>query len=230
MIGRIDNRSRYELVYEQIKNEIINDAIKPGTKLNIQDLCDQLGISKTPVVTAINALERDGYVVVIPQNGTYVRELSQEETAALYDLRIAVEKLTLEYAVKNIDRAILSEILENLKNLALCAQQADTDIIDEYFRQEMSMHDYFLSCCPPLMQNIAKNVVDLTKRTRLLSLTCPAGLPDDDKWLIDDISMHICIADAMLRGDLETAKQMTERDIVDTKVRILEILSKKEIL
>ena len=230
MIGRIDNRNRHELVYEQIKNEIILNSIKPNAKLDVQDLCEKFGVSKTPVVTAINALERDGYVVVMPQNGSYVRALSRDEIAALYDLRIAVEKLTLEYACQNIDRKALQSILTELKNLAKRVQQGDTNVVEEYFQQEVGMHDYFLTCCPPLMQEIAKNIVDLTKRTRLLSLTCPAGLPDDSEWLIDDINMHISITDAMLQGDLDTAKRLTEQDILDTKVRILEMLTKNKII
>jgi len=46
--------------YTILKDRIINRQFKPTQKLSIPDLCQQLGVSRTPVRDALNRLEQDG--------------------------------------------------------------------------------------------------------------------------------------------------------------------------
>ena len=48
-------------------------------RLTMQTLSEELGISRMPVNAALARLQNDGYVTILPQSGTYVRELSEEE-------------------------------------------------------------------------------------------------------------------------------------------------------
>ena len=60
-----------ELVYEQLKNQILEGKIAPGTRMMEVNLAEEMGVSRTPVREAIRKLEKDGLVVIEPRRGAY---------------------------------------------------------------------------------------------------------------------------------------------------------------
>lgn len=222
MINKINNTMRYEMIYDQIKDAIINNQLKPMSKLNLQELSEKFGVSKTPVATAVRSLERDGYVVILPQNGTFVRELSKEEIESLYDLRILIEQTIIGLIVNSVDEKRLKAFRNSFDKL-LNSKKSYEKIVDEYFELELSFHDYLSSCCPAIISTITKNIVDLTKRTRKLSFTVRPDNEDSDIWLKNDIEKHITIIEAIMAKDIERAKKYTINDIENTKNRVMNI-------
>lgn len=71
----INNSSTTEMVIEQIKNEIITDQLKAGEKLpSERRLAELLGVSRTAIREAIQALSYSGYLDVKQGKGAYVTE------------------------------------------------------------------------------------------------------------------------------------------------------------
>ena len=79
--------------YNIIKNRIIFDKLHPGQQLSIASLAEELQVSRTPISVSLSALERDGYVVVQPQRGTFVRELTPFELEIIFKARASLGKL-----------------------------------------------------------------------------------------------------------------------------------------
>lgn len=222
MIRKVNNSMRYEMIYDQIKDAIIHNRLKPMDKLNLQELSDQFGVSKTPVATAIRSLERDGYVVILPQNGTFVRKLSKEEIDILYVLRILIEQMILGLIVNTVDDKKLKAFRSAFCKM-VNSKKSYEKIVEEYFELELTFHDYLISCCPSIINTITQNIIDLTKRSRRLSFLVDKELEEDENWLKDDIETHITIIDALLEKDAEKAKKFTALDIENTKARILKM-------
>ena len=84
--------------YNIIKNRIIFDKLHPGQQLSIASLAEELQVSRTPISVSLSALERDGYVVVQPQRGTFVRELTPFELEIIFKARASLGKLVIESA------------------------------------------------------------------------------------------------------------------------------------
>ena len=61
--------------YEELKTLILSEALPPGSFLSERALGQKLGMSKTPVRSAIERLENEGFVSVSPQQGVVVRAL-----------------------------------------------------------------------------------------------------------------------------------------------------------
>lgn len=222
MNQEIGGAIRYEMIYDRIKDDIINDRLKPMTKLNVKELSKQFGVSRSPVVTAIRSLERDGYVVILPQNGTFVRNLSKQEIEALYDIRILIEQKITELIVDQADAQSLRSFRGSFEKL-LKSKKGHAKLADEYFKMELDFHNYLGSCCPAIIHTITRNIVDLTRRTRKLSLTSRPDNEVDESWLKNDIENHIRIIDAILSKDIETARKYTVNDIEGTKNRVMNI-------
>jgi DNA-binding GntR family transcriptional regulator len=83
-----------EVAYRELKQRIQHGAFPEGTFLSERRLVAELGMSKTPIRSALERLEVDGLVSVSPQQGVVVRGLSLREEAELFDLRAAIEPFT----------------------------------------------------------------------------------------------------------------------------------------
>jgi DNA-binding GntR family transcriptional regulator len=87
------------VAYRDIKNMLFQRKLPPGQKIIYRDLEETLGMSKTPIICALARLENEGLVVSHQNRGFYVRELSARELQQMYDLRIRLEEIAIDYAV-----------------------------------------------------------------------------------------------------------------------------------
>lgn len=107
--------------YDKLKSRFFNNQYEPGTNLSERQLAEELGMSKTPVKTALERLEMEGFITVSPQSGIVVRELSDAEIADIYDVRIALEGFVLKSIAGKLSPGqieLWSQNLEALKNVA----------------------------------------------------------------------------------------------------------------
>src|ERR1700676_4201914 len=72
------SRSKKELVSETLRQAILNGELLPGTRLVIDDLAKQLGVSPIPVREALQQLDADGYIVLEPYLGAKVAPIEAE--------------------------------------------------------------------------------------------------------------------------------------------------------
>lgn len=54
-----------EVVFEYLRNAILNGTLKPGERLMEINLAEQLGVSRTPVREAIRKLEKEKFVEMV---------------------------------------------------------------------------------------------------------------------------------------------------------------------
>lgn len=220
MLETISRTSLNETVFEKLKSSIINNVLKPGEKLTVESLSKKLGVSRTPVSNALQALEKDGYIVILPQNGTYVRELTSEELAVIYDLREVIEGLVAKLIIKNINREKLSQYLKSFHEF-LEYDSYDEDIIERFYSLELEFHDYLVSACPYIIKNEIRNIVDLTKRSRKLLLQHEVSVSISTVIKDKDIKLHMQLIESLLCGDVETAENIAKQDVRDTKTEVL---------
>ena len=81
-----------DVVTQILYDEIVVLDIPPASKLNINQIATDLGISRTPVVEAINRLQAIGFVDTRPHaSGFYVTDMNLRDMIDLYDARTAIE-------------------------------------------------------------------------------------------------------------------------------------------
>jgi DNA-binding GntR family transcriptional regulator len=83
-------------VYQQIKDSILDNRLRPGTKLTHQMLAEMLGVSRTPVRESLERLYQEGYVSRIANRGHYVAEINSGEVRDLYETREALETFAVQ--------------------------------------------------------------------------------------------------------------------------------------
>ena len=82
--------------YEVVKAMILNQELTPGSKILQHQLAEDIGVSRTPLRSALTQLEAENLVLAIPRQGFYVRKFSKREIYDLFDCRIALESKAAE--------------------------------------------------------------------------------------------------------------------------------------
>lgn len=89
-IGRSDT-TLADLAYQRISEAMLSGMLEPGSRLVMDQLAEQLDISRTPVRDALARLEREGMVEPNGRRGFMVRTLSLADTLNIYEAREAIE-------------------------------------------------------------------------------------------------------------------------------------------
>jgi DNA-binding GntR family transcriptional regulator len=129
-------------VYQTLRHAILSLAYRPGEILRKPDICEALGVSRSPVADAVARLQVEGLVDVLPQAGTFVARFSMQEIREGAFLREAIEVA----AIERVATLITDDQLDRLRrNLTLqTALVADGDI-PGFHALDSEMHEMLLS-------------------------------------------------------------------------------------
>ena len=94
--------------YRRIKDDILNKRIRWGQKLNVPELTMRFGISRSPVVKAIERLSHEGLVQIIPNRGSFVSAPTKRDIVEIAQVRIAFELMACELAFRRDKSALLN--------------------------------------------------------------------------------------------------------------------------
>jgi DNA-binding GntR family transcriptional regulator len=97
-------------VYEKLKEMIISNDLKPGEKLLQEKLAARLGVSRTPLLKALQMLEYEFLVESIPRRGMVVKKLSVDEMCDIYDVREGIETVAVRLVTERISEKQLRQL------------------------------------------------------------------------------------------------------------------------
>jgi DNA-binding GntR family transcriptional regulator len=89
---------------------IVRLDFAPGALLREDDLRARLGIGRTPIREALQRLERDQFVTVIPRRGMFVTAIDVDDLALLYETRAVMEPYAARLAAQRGTAATWNEM------------------------------------------------------------------------------------------------------------------------
>ena len=98
---------------------IFHQKVVPGQKLIYKDLCDALGLSRTPIINALTRLEQEGFVKSESFRGFYVNPINAKEIEDKFGVREALEVYSVSIAIPNLtteDLDILEQMTDEHRN------------------------------------------------------------------------------------------------------------------
>jgi DNA-binding GntR family transcriptional regulator len=107
-----------ETAYAVLREAIVTNTLKPGTRLRADDLAKKLGVSKTPVREALRKLQAEDLITVQPGNALTVKSISEEQLFEIYYTREALEGMAARLAAEKagqIELARLRAIHDEMK-------------------------------------------------------------------------------------------------------------------
>lgn len=137
----IQNGNLSDNVYKTLKAQIIERQIRPGKKLDIQELSKQMGVSRMPILDAITRLKAEGLIRSKPRVGTYVTPLDETIFEEIFEARNMIEywvtPLTILH-IRDVDIQELENLLQHTTDLLL---NVDNETFD--YRQFVELDQQF---------------------------------------------------------------------------------------
>jgi DNA-binding GntR family transcriptional regulator len=204
-------------VVDSIRNAILSGKIRPGARLIEEDLAATLNVSRGPVRQAIFRLQQEGLVVHEPHRGATVGEVSEDDVAEIYSLRLALERLAMEQASRKAgarELAAIDAVLQRFRATSPAevtrrlVAELDIDFHDAIFRAAGSRRLY--------------RAWETLRSQLMMFLMLRDALPEDyaDSWHRD----HAHLLDVIRAGDAGAAKAAIETHIGLARERLLAIL------
>jgi GntR family transcriptional regulator, rspAB operon transcriptional repressor len=121
-----------------LREAILNLTLEPGAMLEKQAICDQLGVSRSPVSAAMARLAEEGLVEVLPQRGTRVTRIALADIRQHLFIRAALEAETVLIIAPGVPDELLGELDANLqaqKSAAAAGDAARFHMLDLQFHE-----------------------------------------------------------------------------------------------
>jgi DNA-binding GntR family transcriptional regulator len=205
-----------DTVYETLRRDILDREFDPGEPLTEHELSRRFGVSRTPVREALAKLERDHLVRVVPKKGAFVRTLSPDDVRDLYQIREALEALTVRLAAPRVNREELAGFetrFRELKSRGPKVTYLEVRALGEEF------HGYLLKQAGNArLTETLEHIREQIRSVWTMAILAPRrvhGL----------IAEHISIIDALKRADAARAERLMVghvRRVRETIFRLLD--------
>ncbi len=135
-----------------LKKALFSGEYKSGDELSLTDIAAKLGVSRTPVREAFQALEAEGLIELRMNKGAIVKPIDEKYITDHYEMRILLESEAAARAAKNgmpeADK-LIEKLLDAQKHIDIltCIKKKDA----KKARKEMEQH------IERSMDNILKN-------------------------------------------------------------------------
>lgn len=210
------NAKLRDVVTQLLYDDIVELRIVPGSKLNVNQIAANLGISRTPVAEAIGMLSEYGFVVTHPgMSGSYVLDLNLNDMISLYRVRSAIECEAAAQCAHNCSESTVHE----LEELAVAFKESiihrDSNAMKD---TDMPFHKLIISSCgnPYIEQCYRQIMPKLTMyQGKMTEIVVRSG--SDNPWMNSLMYNHIAVASAIRLRMPELARQ-SMADHVDTSL------------
>ncbi len=187
-------------VYHVLKDAILSLSYKPGEILRKSEICDALGVSRSPVSEAIAKLADEGLVDVVPQAGTFVARFSMDEIREGAFLREALELAAVEHVAQFVTDAQLDQLRRNLYLQEAIAEGGDNG---GFYQLDSEMHALIMSFTGyKRLARLAATSWVQVNRARRLNLPTPGRI-------LETLQEHQQIVEAIAVRDADAARSAT---------------------
>ena len=198
-------------VTETLRNWILNGQMQPDERLEEVPLAEKLGVSRTPVRTALSTLASEGLIDHQPKRGYLVRGFNMEEIAAAYEVRAALEGLACRNAAA---RGLTPEQAQRLREalaegdrILACGELRPEDH-EPYQQMNVTIHDTLLEASGnPWVTRFAEQAQNIPFASDRIILW------DDHPIILRSHGDHHRIIEAVVARDSARAEQLMREHV-----------------
>jgi len=168
-----------EAAYQRLREDVLACRLRPGERLNINNLCATLEVSLGAVREALARLTSEGLVIAEPQRGFQVAPISRQDLLDLTNARIEIESICLRRAIAAGDVDWESALVAAAHRLNRTEQYAAGDrnrLSGSWSEVHRAFHEALVSGCDnrTLLQ-VRRQLYAQSERYRQLSIPLAAA-------------------------------------------------------
>lgn len=204
-----------EAVADHLGKAIAEGRLKPGERLIEVQLCEEFGVSRTPLREALRVLAAEGLVELSSRRGARVAELSRQSVGDVFAVRTALEGLAATLAAAQITREEITRLEELNAEMRAAVTGGEPA---RFFTLNTEFH-----------RLIAYASGNTYLETLLATAAARSFRPlllwgSGASHLLDSSDDHARIAKALRQGDADEARARMERHIAKGQEEALRLL------
>ena len=160
-------RSIPEQVAEQIGAAIIDGRHRPGERLIETELAAGFGVSRGPIREALRILQRRHLIEIQPRRGAYVRSVSLNSIADLFNARMALSGLAAQLMAQLRPPGYLETLRRRIDELRAMASRRDVDPLDFAYVVTRAVRTIARGSDNALLVDVMANLADQTVWTTI---------------------------------------------------------------
>lgn len=196
-----NHRPLREMVYEELKMQILTGAIVPGTRMMEVELAEEMGVSRTPIREAIRKLEKEGLVTIEPRRGAYASQISTEDMVEILEVRQNMEGLAAYFAASRMKPEQLEELKAVSANYNKAVAAGD---MQSMIDNDTKFHHIIVeSCNNKILVSMIEQLQELVLRFRYIyydNFRRAENMPEE----------HRAILEAIENGRADDARQAAD--------------------
>ncbi|MGW1227847.1 GntR family transcriptional regulator [Streptomyces sp. NPDC001478] len=191
-------KSKADLVHESLRAAIAEGKLRPGAKVNMDELARDYGVSKIPVREAVKRLESEGLLVSRVHAGVSVAEVDLTEMRGVFLAREAIEGLIAGLVAERADGTVIAELDEVQRAMR---EALDEGAVDRLPGLNTSFHRTLASATGyRILDELTEQLLMTIRRYRLVA---PAD-PMNWRAVVEE---HDTIIAALRAGDASAASE-----------------------
>ena len=208
--------------YRRIWCQVITGARKAGERLSDVELSGNLGVSRTPVRQALHRLAQDELVRFDPRRGFWVREFTAKDVNEMYDVRAALEALSLRQAAPHLHPRDLRAQLDHVEEMR--GRLADRPVVP-CLQHDFELHNLLIHASGN--GRLIRMLASLRSQVSIFQIR-DAGYPCRLEMALD---AHERVLTALLGGQTEEAARLLVEHINEAKTAVLaDMFDGKEVM
>lgn len=212
----ISRQALHLAVGDRLRRMITEGVLPPGAHLNERALCEQLGVSRTPLREALKSLAVERLIELLPNRGARVVTLSAADIADAFELLSGLEALAGELACERITQAEIDEIQALHATMHVCHAHGD---LPGYFECNRRIHERINAAARNLSlvhmyQSVNRRLQALRFRSNLHAGKWERAMAEHDAML-----QALQARDGVTLGRLLRAHLMAKCDVVLAHLR-----------
>ncbi|GAA5176885.1 GntR family transcriptional regulator [Modicisalibacter zincidurans] len=204
---RIQTTSLAQEAYPILQRMIVHGELAPGERIIEPTLCEQLGISRTPLREAIKRLANEGLIILRRNRNAVVTRIDPTELEHLFEVEAGIESLAVGLAAERMTNTELKQLEALQERLERLHAKGDRN---GYFALNQRIHALLVAGAKnPILEETHRRLLGRLERARYLALDRLG------RWQ-ESTDEHRAILEALKARDGERARRLLGEHVQHT--------------
>lgn len=211
----VENGLLHQKVASRLRTLIVDDELPPLSRILEKELCEQFGISRTPLREALKILAAEGLVELLPNRGAIVTDATPEALMEKFEVVAVLEGLAARNVCTHASKSQISRLVAKNADMIRYFQAND---VARYHKSNIEFHK--------LLVRTSGNSTIIELHERLIVFLLRARYRSKlsaqlSREFVDD---HIALEEAIVAGDADEAERIARAHNNRISSRILKLV------
>jgi DNA-binding GntR family transcriptional regulator len=188
----LEGRSLSDDAYSEVKRRILSNEYLGGFQILEERLCEELGMSRTPLREALVRLQQEGLVEILPRRGVRVLPLTATDIGDIYEVLSALELLAARRLAEMPDND--AQVRRLQAEVDAMRRALDENDLNAWAMADERFHRVLVDeCGNARLANAARTLLDQSQRFRMFTLRLrdrPTGSTRSHGQLVTHLRRH----------------------------------------